>query len=74
MELPPASKSRKWDSSRERSFGNPGQIDYTGANDMLGKLLGMDDEQLKKAYTERDMEPPMADESWRPSNTEGLLE
>jgi Fe-S oxidoreductase len=49
-------------------------IDANKYDDMLGKLLSMDDEQLKKAYTERDMEPPMADESWRPSNTEGLLE
>ena len=49
-------------------------IDEGKYDEMLGQLLAMDDEQLKKAYTERDMEPPMADESWRPSNTEGLLE
>ena len=33
----------------------------------------MDEEQLKKAYTEREMEPATTDESWKPSNTEGLL-
>ena len=51
-----------------------GDIDAGKYDDMLGKLLGMDDEQLKTAYTEREMEPPMADESWKPSNTDGLLE
>jgi len=51
-----------------------GDIDAGKYDDMLGKLLGMDAEQLKTAYTEREMEPPMADESWRPANTAGLLE
>ena len=50
------------------------EIDAGKYDDMMGKLLAMDEEQLKKAYTERDMEPPMADESWKPSNTTGLLE
>jgi hypothetical protein len=33
----------------------------------------MDEEQLKKVYVDREMEPAMSDESWKPSNTEGLL-
>jgi succinate dehydrogenase/fumarate reductase-like Fe-S protein len=39
----------------------------------IASLKQMDLEQLKEKYTAREMEPPMADENWRPSNTEGLL-
>jgi len=49
-------------------------IDAGKYDDMLAKLLSMDAEQLKTAYTEREMEPAMADETWKPSNTDGLLE
>jgi len=40
---------------------------------MVGELKAMDAETLKKAYTDREMEPAMSDENWRPSNTDGLL-
>ena len=36
-------------------------------DEMITKLKSMDEEQLKKAYTEREMEPPMADERDRKS-------
>jgi Na+-translocating ferredoxin:NAD+ oxidoreductase RnfC subunit len=42
-------------------------------DDMIESLKKMDPEQLKETYTAREMEPAMADESWTPSNTEGLL-
>ena len=40
---------------------------------MITSLKGMDEEKLKEVYTAREMEPPMADESWQPSNREGLV-
>ncbi len=40
--------------------------------EMLTKLKEMDPDELRKVYTERQMEPAMADESWRPSATDGL--
>jgi hypothetical protein len=30
-------------------------------------------EELKKVYTEREMEPHMAEESWRPADSYALL-
>jgi len=40
---------------------------------MIDSLKQMDTEQLKTAYTAREMEPAMSEESWKPENTEGLL-
>ncbi len=34
------------------------------------KTLGVDD--MKKIYTEREMEPAMSDESWKPASSVGL--
>ena len=41
-------------------------------DDELTKLKGLDQEALKKLYTEREMEPAMADESWKPASSLGL--
>jgi Na+-translocating ferredoxin:NAD+ oxidoreductase RnfC subunit len=38
----------------------------------LEKLKGMSEDELKKAYNEREMEPAMAGEDWRPQDTTGL--
>ncbi len=38
----------------------------------LIELKGLDPEQLKELYTKREMEPAMADDSWRPDSTVGL--
>ena len=38
----------------------------------LTELKGLDTEQLKKLYTEREMEPAMTDEAWKPSSSVGL--
>ena len=37
----------------------------------FGKKL--EEIKLKEIYSNREMEPPMADESWTPENREGLL-
>lgn len=50
-----------------------GDIGAGKYDEMIEKLKSMDEEQLKKVYVEREMEPAMSDESWEPSNTEGLL-
>ena len=42
-------------------------------DEMLAKLKGLGREELKAAYTGREMEPAMAEESWTPSNREGLV-
>ena len=42
-------------------------------SDPIEKAKAMDIEELKKVYTEREMEPHMADESWRPADSFGLL-
>jgi Fe-S oxidoreductase len=39
----------------------------------LHALMGMDEEQLKEAYTSREMEPAMSDESWQPEDRTGLV-
>lgn len=36
------------------------------------ELMKMDPEQLKKLYVERQMEPAMSDESWKPDSNQGL--
>jgi formate hydrogenlyase subunit 6/NADH:ubiquinone oxidoreductase subunit I len=42
-------------------------------DEMITSLKSMDEEKLKEVYSNREMEPPMADESWQPSNREGLI-
>ena len=37
------------------------------------KLMAMDVENLKKAYTEREMEPHMSEDDWRPADNYALL-
>jgi Fe-S oxidoreductase len=39
----------------------------------LAELKGMSEEELKKAYTSREMEPAMSDESWQPEDRTGLV-
>jgi formate hydrogenlyase subunit 6/NADH:ubiquinone oxidoreductase subunit I len=41
-------------------------------NDGLASLKAMDEEALKKAYTGREMEPPMAPEDWKPQDGANL--
>jgi formate hydrogenlyase subunit 6/NADH:ubiquinone oxidoreductase subunit I len=48
-------------------------IEAGNFSDPIDKAKAMDIEELKKAYTEREMEPHMADESWRPSDGFALL-
>lgn len=38
----------------------------------LQELMEMDEEQLKKLYTEREQEPHQAEEHWKPKSAEGL--
>ena len=42
-------------------------------NDAVASLMKMNVEELKQAYTQREMEPAMSDEKWTPTNREGLL-
>jgi hypothetical protein len=39
----------------------------------LTALKNMGEEELKKAYTSREMEPAMSDESWQPEDRTGLV-
>jgi len=41
-------------------------------NDGIAVLKGMDEETLKKAYTEREMEPHMSPEDWKPQDSANL--
>jgi len=41
---------------------------------MLKSLMEMNEEELRKAYLEREMEPETAAEDWRPSEKRFLLE
>ena len=41
-------------------------------NDGLAVLKGMDDETLKKTYTEREIEPHMGEEDWKPQSNAHL--
>jgi succinate dehydrogenase/fumarate reductase-like Fe-S protein len=41
-------------------------------NDVLNELESMDEEQLRKIYQQREMEPPMAGEDWTPKDNKGL--
>jgi Fe-S oxidoreductase len=49
------------------------QIEAGEYDAMLDELKALDQEQLTRTYTEREMEPASIDESWKPSNTDGLL-
>ena len=40
--------------------------------DALDKVKAMDEEDLKKVYTEREMEPHMGEEDWTPASNYGL--
>jgi ferredoxin len=48
-------------------------IDNGAFSDPLAKVMVMDKEALKTVYTEREMEPHMSDESWRPADGYALL-
>lgn len=41
---------------------------------ILQELMTMDDEQLKKAYVEREVEPELAGEDWRPKDKQFLMD
>ena len=41
---------------------------------MLEELMSMDEEELKRVYTEREMEPEITGEDWRPKERKYLLE
>jgi hypothetical protein len=43
---------------------------FTGA---LSELKTMSEDELKKAYTSREMEPHMSPEDWTPESGHGLL-
>jgi formate hydrogenlyase subunit 6/NADH:ubiquinone oxidoreductase subunit I len=47
-------------------------IDKGAFDDELAKLKTLGEDELKKIYTEREMEPAMADESWKPESSVGL--
>jgi len=47
-------------------------IESGAFEDELAELKSLSEDDLKKLYTEREMEPAMADEDWRPSSTTGL--
>jgi ferredoxin len=47
-------------------------IDAGAFADPITELKSMDPEALKKAYVEREMEPHMADENWKPASNVGL--
>ena len=42
--------------------------------DVLQKLMKMDEAELRKLYTERELEPELAGEDWRPENREHLMD
>ncbi|HSO21819.1 MAG TPA: 4Fe-4S dicluster domain-containing protein [Chondromyces sp.] len=48
------------------------KIDAGAFDDELTRLKGLDQEALKKLYTEREMEPAMTDEAWKPTSSVGL--
>jgi Fe-S oxidoreductase len=51
-------------------------VDYIsggGFDEAVGKLKTMDTDELKKVYTEREMEPHMGGEDWRPKDSYGLI-
>lgn len=48
-------------------------IDAGTFDDELAKLKAMGEDELKKVYTEREMEPHMGEEEWRPADSTALL-
>jgi hypothetical protein len=40
--------------------------------ELLGDLTAMTEDELKKLYTEREMEPHMGEEEWTPASSHGL--
>jgi Fe-S oxidoreductase len=48
------------------------KIEAGAFDDELTELKGLDQEALKKLYTEREMEPAMTDEAWKPTSSVGL--
>lgn len=44
-----------------------------GVDEHINKLKTMDLENLKKVYSAREMEPPMAGEDWKPKDQYGLM-
>jgi len=49
-----------------------GSIEAGVFADPIGQLKSMDADALKQAYVEREMEPHMADENWKPASNVGL--
>jgi succinate dehydrogenase/fumarate reductase-like Fe-S protein len=47
-------------------------IDGGAFTDPIATLAGMAEDELKKVYTEREMEPHMSEEDWRPASDHGL--
>jgi formate hydrogenlyase subunit 6/NADH:ubiquinone oxidoreductase subunit I len=43
-------------------------------DEMLQELMGMDEEELKKVYSERELEPEITGEDWRPKERKYLIE
>ena len=48
------------------------KIEEGAFDNALTELKGLDKEALKKLYTEREMEPAMAHDSWKPKSSVGL--
>ena len=48
-------------------------IEAGSFDEPLGTATAMDAEALKKAYVEREMEPHMSDDNWRPADSYALL-
>ncbi len=47
-------------------------IDDGAFSDAITKLKEMTEDELKKVYTDREMEPPMGEEDWQPASDYGL--
>mgnify|MGYP000160949832 FL=1 len=47
-------------------------IDAGTFTDVLKEAKAMDIDELKKVYTEREMEPHMGADEWTPASTHGL--
>ena len=42
--------------------------------DIVQKLMKTDEQELRKLYTDRELEPELADEDWRPQSKDYLME
>ena len=47
-------------------------IEAGAFDDELSQLKTLGEDELKKIYTEREMEPAMSDEGWKPAASVGL--